>query len=568
MEENKKNKKVLLIIIIGLILVGLFIYFIFFNEKNYEEWNTINESKYSINIYEYDNMLFFDSTIGEEEKNKGYIKYKYYCKSKKCNGYHIIDEAPYAIIKDGKYYVVYNYSNNTFRYLNIKTELNNADILYYNNNIYGLVTTDNDNKYKLYSLNTNSFVTENKYIDYENNSAAFIDNKFIGIYNPVQEDASYDIVDLKDGNVLFNINGAYTSNIKMISKGNNNVFYLIPRVVGDYDGIAYDLYNSSFNLIKTTNYGFLEILNDNAVIKTSKNEFATIDSNGSVVKKSNNYQEIIMLCKDYVFVVDNDNYIKIVDYNDKFISRITEYVSSYYFHTELSGWNTKDGKDVLYLVIEDTDLMDDEIGKSIEYYYNPTTKVVEKNILDGVNGYEKPIIYLYPTSDNTKVTIEFEKPNLLTTTYPKYINNWSVIANKNGDLYDNNGKYYYGLYFEEKNIKEIDFKEGFYVTKDNAIEFLEEKLSIIGLNDKEKNEFIMYWLPVLEKNEKSLVYFELTSSRESYNKLNITPKPDSILRFSIHIKKVDKKINIKNQVLETFNRVGFTVVEWGGVNHK
>lgn len=568
MEKNKKDKIVLLIVIIGLIIVGIFIYFMFFNEKNYEEWNDISESKYSINIYEYDNMLYFDSVIGEEEKNKGYIKYTYYCKSENCNGYHIIDEAPFAIIKDGRYYVIYNYNDNKFRYLNIKNELKNADILYYNNNIYGLVTADSDNKYKLYSLNTNTFVTENKYIDYENNSAAFIDNKFIGIYNPVQEDASYDIVDLTNGSVTSTINGAYTSTIKMVSKGNNNVFYLIPRVVGDYDGIAYDLYNSSFNLIKTTNYGFLEILNDNAVIKTSKNEFATIDSNGSVVKKSNNYKEIIMLCKDYVFVVDNDNYIKIVDYNDKFISRITEYVDSYYFHTELSGWNTKDGKDVLYLVIEDTDLMDDEIGKSIEYYYNPSTKIVDKNVLDGVNGYEKPIIYLYPTTDNTEVTIEFEKPYLLTTTYPKYINRWNVIANKNGDLHDLNNKYYYGLYFEEKNTNDINFKEGFYVTKENAIEFLEEKLSIIGLNDKEKNEFIMYWLPILEKNEKNLVYFELTSSRENYNKLKVTPKPDSILRFSIHIKKVDKKVNINEQVLEKFNRVGFTLVEWGGVNHK
>ena len=32
----------------------------------------------------------------------------------------------------------------------------------------------------------------------------------------------------------------------------------------------------------------------------------------------------------------------------------------------------------------------------------------------------------------------------------------------------------------------------FYVEKDEAIEFLEEKLDIIGLNKKEKNEFISY----------------------------------------------------------------------------
>lgn len=74
----------------------------------------------------------------------------------------------------------------------------------------------------------------------------------------------------------------------------------------------------------------------------------------------------------------------------------------------------------------------------------------------------------------------------------------------------------------------------------------------------------MYWLPILEKNKKSLVYFELTEERESYNKLLISPKPDSMLRLVIHIKKVDYKTNIKKQSLTKFRRSGFSVVEWGG----
>ena len=112
------------------------------------------------------------------------------------------------------------------------------------------------------------------------------------------------------------------------------------------------------------------------------------------------------------------------------------------------------------------------------------------------------------------------------------------------------------------------FKEGFYVTKDNAINFLEEKLSIIGLNYKERNEFIMYWLPILEKNKKSLVYFELTNSRQNYNRLIINPKPDSLLRVAIHVKKVNQKTSIKEEKLPRFERKGFTAVEWGGVIHK
>ena len=75
----------------------------------------------------------------------------------------------------------------------------------------------------------------------------------------------------------------------------------------------------------------------------------------------------------------------------------------------------------------------------------------------------------------------------------------------------------------------------------------------------------MYFLPILENNEKSLVYFELTKEREQNNKLIITPKPDSLLRVTIHIKKVNKETTIKEEKLETFKRIGFSAVEWGGM---
>ncbi len=75
----------------------------------------------------------------------------------------------------------------------------------------------------------------------------------------------------------------------------------------------------------------------------------------------------------------------------------------------------------------------------------------------------------------------------------------------------------------------------------------------------------MYWLPILEKNEHSLVYFELTKERDIYSKININPKPDSMLRMAIHVKRVSGYTPIKEEKLETFKRSGFTAVEWGGV---
>ena len=176
----------------------------------------------------------------------------------------------------------------------------------------------------------------------------------------------------------------------------------------------------------------------------------------------------------------------------------------------------------------------------------------------------KPVLYLYPETE-TNVEVKFSKPELLTTTYPKYVDSWNVKVLPSGDMYDQNGKYYYALYWEEIITNKYNFNEGFYVEKDNAIEFLEEKLSILGLNDKERNEFIMYWLPILEQNQKSLVYFETTESLQKENELIINPKPDSLLRIRMHVKKVNHKTEIKEQELSHFERKGFAAVEWGGI---
>ena len=125
---------------------------------------------------------------------------------------------------------------------------------------------------------------------------------------------------------------------------------------------------------------------------------------------------------------------------------------------------------------------------------------------------------------------------------------------------------YYALYWEERPTEPYKFTEGFYVDK-NYPEFLEEKLSELGLTDREANEFIMYWLPVLEKNGRNLVAFETTESREFANKLQISPAPDSLLRVAIHIKKVDSDPGLPEQKLPIFKRIGFAAVEWGGRVH-
>lgn len=188
------------------------------------------------------------------------------------------------------------------------------------------------------------------------------------------------------------------------------------------------------------------------------------------------------------------------------------------------------------------------------------------SLSDGLDGHmelRKPIIYLYPTA-TTSISVQLQKPENFTTTYPLYGDGWRVTAQPDGNLSDASGKQYYALYWEGKDTSPYDFSTGFYVTKDTAVHVLEKQLTKIGLNSRERNEFMIYWLPVLRDIGQSVIHFRLTDELQSRNKLTISPAPDSLLRVAMDIKPVRRPVVLPAQKLDSFERKGFAVVEWGG----
>ena len=177
----------------------------------------------------------------------------------------------------------------------------------------------------------------------------------------------------------------------------------------------------------------------------------------------------------------------------------------------------------------------------------------------------KPVIYLYPKkSMDISIQINLKENSKFTTIYPKFNenNSWKVYAQPNGNIFINNRIYPY-LFWEADSYVSQDINEGFIVKDEEAEEFLEEKLKILGLNNKEKTDFIIYWLPIFIKNKLSLCTFQTKKFFDNFE-LNINPKPDSLIRIFISIKKLNNPINIKEQKLEYNERKGFTVIEWGG----
>jgi len=174
----------------------------------------------------------------------------------------------------------------------------------------------------------------------------------------------------------------------------------------------------------------------------------------------------------------------------------------------------------------------------------------------------KPVIYLYPPEE-TKVTVMLDVKGDLTCTYPAYHDGWTVTASPNGTLTDESGREYYCLYWEAIQSTEYDFSRGFCVKGEDTAALLENALAELGLNEREANEFIIYWLPQMEQNPYNLISFQ-TDAYTDTAELDITPAPDSLLRVFMAWKPLTDATEIEPQEFETFERIGFTVIEWGG----
>ena len=232
---------------------------------------------------------------------------------------------------------------------------------------------------------------------------------------------------------------------------------------------------------------------------------------------------------------------------------------------EIKKWGER-----VYIVTNQADewCLGEEITVEFRQIHRPRdTKQYVRIIADGINTYRpvyKPIIYFYPetvTECSAKVTLNGK----LTCTYPEHgENGWeNFTAHPDGTLVFPNGKEYYAFYWEGKQHAQWDFSTGYCVRGEDTAAFLEWALAEQGLTAREANEFIVYWLPLMQENPYNVISFQTTAYTDSA-KLDITPAPDSLLRIFMAYYAADTEVEIEPQTFDKFLREGFTVVEWGG----
>jgi hypothetical protein len=145
-----------------------------------------------------------------------------------------------------------------------------------------------------------------------------------------------------------------------------------------------------------------------------------------------------------------------------------------------------------------------------------------------------------------------------------------VIAEPNGQIFDKKTKRFYNSLFWDGTMdfseNHYKYDDGFIVSKEKLTDFSIEKLEHIGLNNQETNDFIQYWLPILERNNFNFIHFLVNEECNEITTLNVNPKPETAIRIYMEFYGLENYTQINKQQLPKTERNGFTLVEWGGAD--
>lgn len=180
----------------------------------------------------------------------------------------------------------------------------------------------------------------------------------------------------------------------------------------------------------------------------------------------------------------------------------------------------------------------------------------------------KPVIYLYPPSP-MYVSVHLTIPGRVYISDPLYgPKGWpNVYAYPNGKL-SYEGRTYKELYYEFELYEDIKAPtNGIYIERKNLRKDLTNYLYRLGLSPSETYDFLVYWLPHLNKLQSKYIIFSLFdhSYKQSIDEVHINPKPDVFIEYLVYFKPSDTL-----EPIEYFSfpdvpaRKGFTAVEWGG----
>lgn len=182
---------------------------------------------------------------------------------------------------------------------------------------------------------------------------------------------------------------------------------------------------------------------------------------------------------------------------------------------------------------------------------------------------DKPVIYLH-SPYKLDFSIRVTPTNDFTFTYPAYKDSWKGTLDPSGQIAINGQKYPYLFWDSKQEFTPGKHTNGYRISKEALIPFLEKQLSNAGLNSTEKTDFITYWGPRLTKYKQVFIQFYLQEDCDQFAVIQCDPAPTAVNRLYIGFSEWNEKFEkyIRPVELPAFKQDGFHLLEWGGFEFK
>ncbi|MHA2406891.1 MAG: hypothetical protein ACXACA_00745 [Candidatus Ranarchaeia archaeon] len=172
----------------------------------------------------------------------------------------------------------------------------------------------------------------------------------------------------------------------------------------------------------------------------------------------------------------------------------------------------------------------------------------------------KPAVYLYP-EETSSISVSLSIKGNITKSIPSYDQGWTVQAEPDGRIDKQ-----YDYLFYEADLPNVEIPStGWCIKYDQMKDTLVMILKDLGLNKKEVQDFLEYWIEALPPKPYYTIKLLSQDFLAEHLGLHISPKPDTLIRIMIAFSPRERVVNLKKPAVTKPQRSGFTVVEWGGL---
>jgi hypothetical protein len=189
---------------------------------------------------------------------------------------------------------------------------------------------------------------------------------------------------MNSGKVIFTAKDSHTINA---IKKDKTIYYLVQNY--STGNVRFKFYNSNLEpLFDSVDYTRYQIKDNGNVILANNKSFSEYNPSGVLIKNSREFKSIQQIIEDYIVVIDNDNYLKIVNFDGDIVAKFVEMTSNLYLHTAISNYFEPENEPHgIYLMVEDKNksVSNGEL-RGNKYYYdirNKTSGVFENVSLGG-----------------------------------------------------------------------------------------------------------------------------------------------------------------------------------------